>query len=118
MCIANMPPTIIGTDNPNDIIEKGSNNTSTVNVNIIKDESYTGKSNNYYDKIDNKILQTEYEGTIMYEGVEDAEEPNTKNVTTANNTNNITNKFTIITTNNTTALPSYLQKKKKMIFYP
>ena len=84
-----MPPTIICTDNPNDIIKKVSNNTFIVSVNIIKDKSSTGKSNNYYDNIDNKILQSEYEGTIMFEGVEDAEESNTKNVTTTNGNNNI-----------------------------
>ena len=39
------PPTILCTDNPNNIIEKVSPNTSTVNVNIIDDKSYTEQSN-------------------------------------------------------------------------
>ena len=43
-CPTGMPSIIICTDNPNNIIEKVSNNTSTVNVNIIEDESYTEKS--------------------------------------------------------------------------
>ena len=38
-----------------------------VNVNIIKDDSYTEKCNNYYDNIDDEILQTEYEGTLVFE---------------------------------------------------
>ena len=83
------PPTILCKDNPNDIIEKVSPNISTANVNIIDDESYTEQSNKYYDNIDNEILQTDYEGTIVFEDCEDAEEPTTKNVTTTNSNNNI-----------------------------
>ena len=44
------------------------------------------KSNNYYDNIDHKILRIEYEGTIVFEGDEDAEEFNTDvNTTNGNN---------------------------------
>ena len=63
-----------------------SNTTSTVNLNITKDKSYTEKSNNYYEDIDNEILQTECEDTIVFEDCEDAEEPTTKNVTFTNRT--------------------------------
>ena len=45
-------------------------------------------SNNYYDNVDHEILQTEYEGTIVFEGAEDAEESNTDvNTTNGNNVN-------------------------------
>ena len=81
-------PTTICTDNPNNIIKEVSNNNSTVN--IIEDKLYTEKSNNYYDNIDNKILRTAYEGIIVFEDFEDAEEPNIENVTINNSNNNIT----------------------------
>ena len=88
-CPTGMPSIIICTDNPNNIIKKVSPKTFTVNVNIFKDESYTEQSNNCYDNIDNEIQQTEYEGTIVFEDCEDAEEPTTKNVTTTKSNNNI-----------------------------
>ena len=40
ICPTDMPPTIISTDNPNNNIEKVSNNNSTVKVNIIN-KSFT-----------------------------------------------------------------------------
>ena len=42
-----------------------SNTTSTVNLNITKDKSYTEKSNNYYEDIDNEILQNERRILLM-----------------------------------------------------
>jgi len=66
-----------------------SNITSTVNVNIIDDDPYPEKSNNLYDNIDNEILQTEYDGTIVFEDCVDDKEPTTENVVTANSNNNI-----------------------------
>ena len=38
-----------------------------------EEEEEDEKSNNYYDNIDNEILQTEYEGTIVFEDCEDDE---------------------------------------------
>ena len=39
--------------------------------------------------IKKEIYRTEYEGTIVFEGVEDAEESNAKNITTADRKHNI-----------------------------
>ena len=67
ICIADLTPILICTDNPNNIIKNVSHTTSTVNMNVIADKSYTEKSNNYYVNIDYDILRTEYEGTIVFE---------------------------------------------------
>ena len=64
-----------------------SNTISTMNVNIIEDESYIEKSNNYYDDIDNEIFRTEYESTIVFDDSVDTE-PCTKNVTTTTSNSN------------------------------
>ena len=58
-----------------------------MNVNIIEDESYIEKSNNYYDDIDNEIFRTEYESTIVFDDSVDTE-PCTKNVTTTTSNSN------------------------------
>eukprot|EP00751_Fragilariopsis_kerguelensis_P002952 CAMPEP_0170809312 /NCGR_PEP_ID=MMETSP0733-20121128/33953_1 /TAXON_ID=186038 /ORGANISM="Fragilariopsis kerguelensis, Strain L26-C5" /LENGTH=808 /DNA_ID=CAMNT_0011164985 /DNA_START=53 /DNA_END=2479 /DNA_ORIENTATION=+ len=80
--------TTIDDDTPG-FTTNNSNITSTVNVNIIDDDSYIEKSNNFYDNIDNEILQTEYDGTIVFEDCVDDEEPTTENVVTANSNSNI-----------------------------
>ena len=67
ICIADLTPILICTNNPNDIIKNVSHTTSAVKVNVIADESYTEKRNNCYDNIDNKILRTEYEDIILFE---------------------------------------------------